>query len=105
MTNMSEATAIVHQAENKIVGGYNQLAGMVPALAELHRQSWAFAGATDAEAAEHGRAIHQHTQAIRDSMEEIRKRFRAIDAATRVASKVVEEADAKRKSQGSRLKI
>jgi hypothetical protein len=105
MTSMSESMTIVHTAENEIVGGYNRLATATPGLAEMHRQAWLFAGATDAESREHARAVHQHEQAIRDSLEEIRKRFRALDAASRAASQAVEEADAKRKSERSRLKI
>jgi hypothetical protein len=105
MTSMSEAMTAVHQAENEIVGGFNRLAGMIPPLALLHRQAWEFAGSSDAEATEHGKALFKHEQAIRDSLEEIRKRFRAIDAATRAASQAVEEADARRKRDRSRLKI
>lgn len=105
MTSMSEAVTIVRQSENEIVGGFNRLDSVAPALASLHKQAWEYAGTPSAEAAEHGNAVRNHVSAIHDLITQITAKYRAIDAATRVAVKVVEEADAKRKADRSRLKV
>lgn len=105
MTSMSEAVTLVRRAENQIVGGFNALHDVTPALSALHAKAWEYAGASPAEAAEHGRAVKAHEHAIREMIEQITQRFRAIDAATKAATTAVDQADAKRKTERSRLKV
>ena len=96
-TTMAEAMQVLHQCENKIVGGYNALDAVIPALIQLHRQAWVHAGLTPDEANARAQVIRKEEQGIRAAIIEIEKRFHNIRLANKDVSAAVRDADAQRK--------
>lgn len=100
---MVEAWNHLHQAENRIVGGFNDLNGSVGEIAALHAGAYELAGSTPEDAAEHARAVRAHADAIRASIEEIRSRFRMLREATKAASATAQDGEARRKAERAKL--
>lgn len=100
---LTEALNRINQAGNSIVGGYNQLQQAEGALAHLHKTAWEYAGSSEGDA--HAKAVRHHMGELRDAVERAREILRALTVATKTAAKVVDEADAKRRTARAHLNI